>query len=174
MNLQKTGAAIGKKFACLLAGAFTVLSCAGVNVALAEGAKSMSADLLQHLEKDKFSEIRSVGDLPDSVKAFYTKQSKVDDIKKVMADTGKDFNSSCVQTPGGAPSKSFLVAAKSPGMCLLYYESGGFVLLDTIDMFKLDGANAEKVWSSSMFKDHPETAEQLVQAAKQRVKEPIK
>lgn len=153
----------------------SVLLGAQCTIAMAEGAKTtMSADLLKHLDTDKFTEIRSLGDLPASVKAFYTKQSNVDDIKKVMAEAGKEFQAGCNQMPGGAPSKSFLVGAKSGSLCLVYYQSGGFVLLDTIDMFKTDAELAEKVWSSSMFKDKPDTGDELVKTARERVKNPVK
>jgi len=153
----------------------SIFSISGEPQVFAKEATQMTTELLQQLEHDKFTELKSVSDLPKSVKDFYLQNRDGKDIQEVMADHGEKWQSGCVQKPGGAPSKSFLVAAKSDGLCLVYSQSGGFVLLDQIEIFSLPkSGHAEKLWSSSMFKDHPENASQLVAAATERIKNPIK
>jgi len=130
-------------------------------------------ELLSGLEKDKFTEVKSVKDLPESAKSYYCGKSG-SDISKVMADPGQPWESGCVRT-GNSPSKGFVVGAKSKNFCLLYFESGGIALMDVIEVLKLsDGKPAERAWSSSMFRDHPKNMDELLKTAKQRIKEPIR
>lgn len=151
------------------------LSISGEPPVFGKEAKQMSTELLQQLEHDKFSELKSAKDLPKSVKDFYLQNHKDQDISSVMADHGEKWDSGCVRSQGGPPSKSFIVGAKSDSLCLVYLQSGGFVLLDQIEIYSLPKSGAsEKLWSSSMFKDHPETAAQVVAAATERIKNPIK
>ncbi len=141
--------------------------------------KMSNEEIIKKIESEKFVEIRKVTDLPAKVQAYYKSASGASDIKDVMADSGEDYQAGCVQKPGGAPSKSFIAGGKSESLCLAYYESGGFVLLDTADLFLIqdselqDSKVAEKIWSSSMFGDHPKKMEQLLKSVLERLKNPI-
>lgn len=133
---------------------------------------SMTPEMIKHLDQDKFEELRSTRDFPEGVKAYY--QGNSDDISQVMADPGESFEAGCVRT-GKNPSKGLLVACKSKALCLVYFQSGGFALLDTIEILRLaEPKKAEKIWSSSMFAQHPKNMNELLQAARERVKNPIR
>jgi len=135
----------------------------------AQTTKPLAPDIVQHLDSDKFSEIRTVKDLPDLVKAKLLNGAKSGDISRVFADPKQKWDSSCNQTPGAAPGRSFITGGKSGTLCLIYYEVGGFALVDTVDLYKLSASGAERVWSASMLAEHPQTFEQLLKIVKVRL-----
>jgi hypothetical protein len=104
------------------------------------------------------------------VKDYYKKKNGKD-IQQIFAEPGKPFQSTCVRTEGGAPSQSFIVGAKSKNLCLLYYQIGGFALVDTAELFELKGEHASRVWSSSMFRSHPENMNGLLAAVRERIED---
>lgn len=136
-------------------------------------APPMSSDILEHLDKDKFEQVLSVKKLPEPVQKYYSRNSGID-ISKEFADPGKPWTSGCVRSTDGPPSKSLILAAKSGKICLVYYESGGFALVDKIDMFSLHEKAADLVWSNSMIGEHPKNLEQLLKSARTRAHDKAK
>lgn len=132
-----------------------------------------NANLIRQLDSEKFQELKSARSLPASVQSSYKSSSHLDSIEKVFADAGENWQSGCVRETNGPPSKSFLLAASSKKLCLVYFESGGFVLADTIDIFSLSDSGAKRVWSSSMFAEKPKDITSLIKAARQRLKKPL-
>lgn len=157
-----------QKIAILLL--ISTISFVGLTPASAEEkARQISADALQHLNQDKFAEISSTREFPEGVKSYY-KNLTGKEINAVFADPGADWQSGCSRTPNGPPARSFIVGAKSATLCVLYYQLGGFALVDTAELFELKGKDADKVWSSSMFRDHPRNMNELLQAVRSRIK----
>jgi hypothetical protein len=148
---------------------FTAPVCFAPCEAQAQTVKPLEPDVLQHLNADKFAEIRTVKELPETVKIKLLNGAKSGDISRVFADPKQKWNSSCNQTPGAAPGRSFRTGGKSETLCLIYYEVAGFALVDTVDLYKLSASGAERVWSASMLAEHPETFEQLLKVVKGRI-----
>lgn len=138
-------------------------------IVLAADNKPLNPEVIQHLNQDKFEKISSLKDFPAPVKAYYEKTSKVS-LDKIFADPGHPFAAGCVRTPGSQPARGLFIGAKSDYLCIIYYQQGGIALVDAIDLFTLKNNEAERVWSSSMFKDHPSTVDKLVDTVKNRAK----
>jgi hypothetical protein len=153
-------------FPCLAA----LFLLAAVVPSVAQVANPLPAEIAQHLDQDKFVEFHLSSDFPDSLKAHYLKVTGADDINKVFASAGGKWQAGCVRTAGGPPSRNLLLGAKSKDLCLIYFELGGIALVDTIEIYRLKGKECQRVWSASMFRDHPGTAGELLQAVKQRAK----
>lgn len=133
-------------------------------------AKAVSPSIIQHLQHDHFESITSLKQFPSAVGAYYKKISGKD-LSKIFAEPGKPWQSSCVRTEDGAPMQCLIVGAKSKNLCLLYYQIGGFALVDTAEVFELKNGSAQKVWSSSMFRTHPENMNSLLAAVRERIKD---
>jgi hypothetical protein len=156
-----------RRYLTLLLVAVSVLFIVSNNPGLAQTAKPLSADLLKHLNEDQFIEIHSVTEFPDSVKVYFARLTK-SDITKVFANPDQNWQAGCSRTPNGPPTRRFVLGAKSKFLCLIYYELGGIVLLDKAELYKVDDTEKGCVWSSSMFRDHPKTLEQLMKSVKER------
>lgn len=136
----------------------------------AQTAKPLSPELVQHLDQDKFTEIHAIKDIPESVKADYLKKTGAGEISKVFANPGENYQAGCNRKPGGPPFRQFILGATSSALCLIYYETGGFALVDSIDVYKLKDKEAERVWSSSLFPSHPKNLQELIKAIKNKSK----
>ena len=162
------------KFSIILCFLFVFCSASAPVRSQAQAKATVPADLIKHLEHDHFESINSLKQFPQSVKDYYKKKNG-QDVQQIFAEPGKPFQSTCVRKQGGAPSQSFIVGAKSKNLCLLYYQIGGFALVDTAEVFELKGEHANNVWSSSMFRTHPENMNSLLAAVRERIQDkPVK
>lgn len=101
----------------------------------------------QNLSKE---EIKRVSESCDSFKVI----SKVSELpgglnKQLgeMADPGKPFNSGCVRTPGLA-NQAMKFAAASNDRLWLSYQSGGFCLINKLELYELQGKTNKLLWST--------------------------
>ena len=128
---------------------------------------SLNPQVIKHLAEDKFEKISSLKEFPAAVKKYYENRSKMS-LDNIFADPGKPFAAGCVRISDSQPGRELFIGAKSKSLCIIYYQQGGFALVDAMDLFAINNNDAERVWSSSMFKDHPSTVEKLVDTVKSR------
>jgi len=95
-------------------------------------------------------EVKRVSESADSFKPI----SKVNELpgglnKEVgeMADPGKPFNSGCVRTPN-LPSQAMQFAAATNDRLWLSYQSGGFCLMNKLDLYEISGNKNKLLWST--------------------------
>ena len=153
--------------------ALLILSAQNAGQAQTQVLKPPPADVMQHLAEDNFVEIHKVAEIPQSVKAWFYRQTGVNDISKIFANPDGQWQSGCSRLPGGPPGRQFVAGGKSKSLCLLYYEIGGIALVDSAEIYKLStdkNAVSERVWTNSMFPSHPKTLEQLLKAVRTRIK----
>lgn len=143
--------------------------CGSSSVYSQEETKPIAASVIDNLEHDKFEAISSLKQFPQGVKDFYSKW-KGKNIQDIFAEPGKPWQSTCVRTEAGAPSQSFVIGAKSNNLCVVYYEAGGYALVDTADLFAIKSGKAEKIWSASMFRKHPKDMNELLSTVRERIK----
>ncbi|MCW5823489.1 MAG: hypothetical protein KIT34_11855 [Cyanobacteria bacterium TGS_CYA1] len=87
--------------------------------------------------QDSFKTLLKVSELPAGL------------IKQVgeMADPGKPFNSGCVRTPGLA-SQAMKFACASNDRLWFSYQSGGFCLVNKLELYELQGNKSKLLWST--------------------------
>ena len=102
----------------------------------------------QHLLRDAFTVVKTVREVPEPVRKHLLGKSK--DLLDGMADFGQPFQTTDVVGPKPLPFHRLIFAATSPGYCLVYYEYGGYGYGQEIELFRLSGGQAVRVWAGSL------------------------
>ncbi|MBX9722962.1 MAG: hypothetical protein K2X81_16285 [Candidatus Obscuribacterales bacterium] len=145
-------------------------ACQFAQVAYADAPSPLSADQVQHLNKDTFEPLKTVASWPESVKEYYRSSLKSKDLSKEFADPGKPFEAGCVRTADGPPDMGFMLGAKSGALCIINYQIGGFALRDMVDIFELKDHSAQRLVSKALYPGHAADLKQLLEQLR---KDPI-
>lgn len=95
-------------------------------------------------------EIKRVSESQDSFKTLLKVSELPGGLNKQvgeMADPGKPFNSGCVRTKG-LPSQAMIFACASNDRLWFSYQSGGFCLVNKLELYELHANQSKLLWST--------------------------
>ena len=126
-------------------------------------AAPLSADDKKHLLNDTFTVVKTVREMPISVKKLLIPDTKT--IASGMADAGQEFRATDVVIKE-LPRRRLVLAAVNARYCLVYLEQGGRGYSQHVILFRLQSGRATRVWGSYLFAHPPLTFLELRAALK--------